>query len=68
MTAYAMKGDKEKFLAAGMNDYISKPIDKEAFLKVIERVMAKAVGANKPNPQAPAQAVPVGITETQRVS
>jgi len=40
MTAYAMTGDKEKFLAAGMNDYISKPVDMEELKGVIERVMA----------------------------
>lgn len=40
MTAYAMAGDKEKFLAAGMDEYIAKPIDKAALLEVIERVMA----------------------------
>ncbi|MBI4805025.1 MAG: transporter substrate-binding domain-containing protein [Desulfovibrio sp.] len=41
MTAYAMAGDKETFLAAGMDDYIAKPVDKVALVEVIERVMAK---------------------------
>ena len=27
VTAYAMKGDQERFMQAGMNDYMSKPID-----------------------------------------
>ncbi len=37
MTAHAMKGDKEKFLNAGMNDYISKPINIDEFMAVIEK-------------------------------
>lgn len=40
MTAYAMNGDKETFLAAGMDDYISKPVDKAALIEVIERVLS----------------------------
>jgi len=40
MTAYAMTGDKEKFLATGMNDYIAKPVEMQTLKEVIERVMA----------------------------
>ncbi|MBU1249022.1 MAG: response regulator, partial [Proteobacteria bacterium] len=44
MTAYAMTGDREKFLAVGMNDYISKPVDFWSLKEVIERTMGKAQG------------------------
>jgi len=44
MTAYAMTGDREKFLDAGMNDYIAKPVDKAVLREVIERVMTARAG------------------------
>ncbi len=48
MTANAMEGDREACLAAGMNDYISKPIRVDALVSAIER----AAGALGPIPQA----------------
>ena len=41
MTAYAMTGDQEKFLAAGMDDYVAKPVDIGGLTEVIRRVMAR---------------------------
>ena len=41
LTAYAMSGDREKFLEVGMDDYISKPVDKDELLEVIERNVTK---------------------------
>ena len=39
LTAYAMDGDREKFLEAGMDDYIPKPADKDELLRVLEKYL-----------------------------
>ena len=48
MTAYAMKGDRERCLAAQMDGYVAKPIKAEELFKEIEQVLC-------PAPSPPAQ-------------
>lgn len=39
LTAYSMKGDREKILEAGCDGYISKPIDPETFVSQMEEFL-----------------------------
>ncbi len=39
MTAFALKGDKEEFLNAGCDDYISKPFNNQLFKDLIEKYL-----------------------------
>ncbi|MBF0397108.1 MAG: response regulator, partial [Desulfobacterales bacterium] len=40
MTAHAMKGDRERCIAVGMNDYVSKPIKPQELLDAIEKCIS----------------------------
>src|SRR5205085_9193403 len=50
LTAHAMVGDREFYLGAGMNDYISKPLDSGKFLAVVGRWTTGQAPALAPTP------------------
>ena len=45
MTAHAMKGDRERCLDGGMDDYLSKPIQAKALIQMVEKIVPTSVEA-----------------------
>ena len=45
MTAHVVKGDRERCLEAGMDEYVSKPIDSEKLFEAIEKLTKVSEGA-----------------------
>ena len=39
LTAYAMSGDREKFMEAGMDDYLAKPVDREKLMAILKKYL-----------------------------
>ena len=52
LTANAMAGERERHLAAGMDDFLAKPYDRAGLMTVIYRVMHAGVSAGKPGAAA----------------
>jgi CheY-like chemotaxis protein len=48
MTAHAMSGDRQRFLASGMDGYISKPVHQKELFEAIENVLALTAARRLP--------------------
>ncbi|MCG9886641.1 MAG: response regulator [Cyanobacteria bacterium] len=65
LTAYAMPGDRDRCLEAGMDDYITKPLREETLMAVLAQAAqrAAAAAAAAPDPAAPPTPTPQGPSQ-----
>ncbi|HAX92033.1 MAG TPA: hypothetical protein DCY07_07495 [Rhodospirillaceae bacterium] len=66
ITAHAMQGDREKYLAAGMNDYVSKPVSPQALFTVLEKWLPKKLVA--PPVAEPTSVIPFPDTAVKKTT
>ena len=59
LTAHAMKGDREKCVAAGMDDYLAKPMLPETLAAILQKWLPKAPAGLPGLPGSTAEASPV---------
>jgi len=69
MTAHTMKGDREKCLEAGMDDYIGKPVTKKTLHEVLEKYLSQVPDMNmESQKKAPGLKKPVQIERIQEIA
>jgi CheY-like chemotaxis protein len=69
LTANAMFGQREEYLAAGMNDYIAKPLKPEDLARVLQALDDQhAVATVAPAPVASAPTIPAPVVDMRRIA
>ena len=65
MTAHAIVGDRDRFMSAGMNDYISKPVTKHRLYEILDRWLPAGENAvSQHTTETDAATSPSGIIDT----
>ena len=64
LTAYALLGDREKFLSYGLDEYIPKPIKMSELFQLLEVVVSRSISENKRSAESEHE---VRISETGKV-
>ncbi len=68
ITANALKGENERCIAAGMNDYISKPFSEEIFVKTIAKWLGKEIRLISGTSKLGSEATLFDLTRLQEIS
>lgn len=68
LTANAIKGENEKCIAAGMNDYIAKPFKEEEFLKIIAKWLGRHIETKTIDAALPSTAELYSLSKLEEIS